>query len=250
MMMIMRLNEIRRHQFLEETEKAKELYLKTITEIGLKEDPNWELEEEPLDEFKYESEYLVLGRIAEDFGDLHIAKRLFEECYRRWPDDMRSVKDLARVYRKLNLPNKSEMMYRLALSYDNDDRNTLREMSELYLELNRPLDALAWLQRALLLDPLEAENYLLVAKALKKIDKVEESIKMFRAAAILDVRRYEATLRGKITEAYAEEIGDAEELNDIYEVNEEIMEWTKKSMKYFHSRKGAREQQNARRSGE
>ncbi len=36
-----------------------------------------------------------------------------------------------RVYRKLNLPNKSEMMYRLVLSYDNDDRNTLREMSEL-----------------------------------------------------------------------------------------------------------------------
>jgi hypothetical protein len=57
-------------------------------------------------------------------------------------------------------------------------------------------------------------------------------------------------LREKITEAYAEEIGDAEELNDIYEVNEEIMEWTKKSMKYFHSRKGAREQQDARRSGE
>ena len=46
MIMIMRLNEIRRHQFLEETEKAKELYLKTITEIGLKEDPNWELEED------------------------------------------------------------------------------------------------------------------------------------------------------------------------------------------------------------
>ncbi len=126
----------------------------------------------------------MLGRIAEDFGDLHIARRLFEECYRRWPDDMRSVKDLARVYRKLNLPNKSEMMYRLALSYDNDDRNALREMSELYLELNRPLDALAWLQRALLLDPFEAENYLLVAKALKMIDKVEESIKMFRAAAL------------------------------------------------------------------
>ena len=57
-------------------------------------------------------------------------------------------------------------------------------------------------------------------------------------------------MRGRITEAYAEEIGDAEELNDIYEVNEEIMEWTKKSMKYFHSRKGAKEQQNARRSDE
>ena len=56
---------------------------------------------------------------------------------------------------------------------------------------------------------------------------------MFRAAALLDVRRYEATLRGKITKAYAEEIGDAEELNDIYEVNEEIMEWTKKSHEVF-----------------
>jgi Tfp pilus assembly protein PilF len=69
--------------------------------------------------------------VASYFKEDGIAEALLEECYNRWPEDVGCMIELAYIYKKLGKYSKSELMYRVALSYESDNEVAVRELQKI-----------------------------------------------------------------------------------------------------------------------
>ncbi|HRV03115.1 MAG TPA: hypothetical protein P5539_15575 [Mesotoga sp.] len=173
-----------------------------------------------------DEELLDLGHIAYLFDDTETAESLLEEHYSRKPNDIEGMVFLGKVYRKRKKPYKSELMFRAALSEDKDNMKAVEELVYLYLETDRPLDALAWVQKLLRLDPRTPKNYFLAGKALENLDKEEQSRRYIIASMILD---QSSSFRGSLQSFYEDRLGESITIADLFDGKEVIEEWVGKN---------------------
>jgi len=167
-----------------------------------------------------------LGHIAYLFDDTETAESLLEEHYSRKPNDIEGMIFLGKIYKKRNKPHKSELMFRAALSEDKDNMKAVEELVYLYLETGRPLDALAWVQKLLRLDPRTPKNYFLAGKALENLDKAEQSRRYIIAGMILDLFGF---FGGSLQSFYEDRLGDSITIADLFDGKEVIEEWVGKN---------------------
>jgi len=167
-----------------------------------------------------------LGHIAYLFDDTETAESLIEEHYSRKPNDIEGVVFLGMIYKKRNKPYKSELMFRAALSEDKDNMKAVEELVYLYLETDRPLDALAWVQKLLRLDPRTPKNYFLAGKALENLDKKEQSRRYIIAGMILDLYGLSG---GSLQSFYEARLGESITIADLFDGKEVIEEWVGKN---------------------
>ena len=173
-----------------------------------------------------EEELWDLSHIAYLFDDTETAESLLEEHYSRKPNDIEGMVFLGKVYKKRKKPYKSELMFRAALSEDKDNIHAIEELVYLYLETDRPLDALAWVQKLLRLDPKTPRNYLLAGKALENLDKPEQSRRYITAGMILDLS---GLTGGSLRNFYEDKLGESITIADLYDAREVIQEWIEKN---------------------
>jgi len=167
-----------------------------------------------------------LGHIAYLFDDTETAESLIEEHYSRKPHDIEGMVFLGKIYKKRNKPHKSELMFRAALSEDKDNMKAVEELVYLYLETDRPLDALAWVQKLLRLDPRTPKNYFLAGKALENLDKPEQSRRYIIAGMILDLS---SSFGGSLQSFYEDRLGGSITIADLFDAREVIQEWVEKN---------------------
>jgi len=167
-----------------------------------------------------------LGHISYLFDDTETAESLLEEHYSRKPNDIEGMVFLGKIYKKRNKPHKSELMFRAALSEDKDNMKAVEELVYLYLETDRPLDALAWVQKLLRLDPRTPKNYFLAAKALESLDREEQSRRYIIAGMILDLSSF---FGGSLQSFYEDRLGESITIADLYDAREVIEEWVGKN---------------------
>jgi tetratricopeptide (TPR) repeat protein len=173
-----------------------------------------------------EEELWDVGHIAYLFDDTETAESLLEEHYSRKPNDIEGMVFLGKIYRKRNKPHKSELMFRAALSEDKDNMKAVEELVYLYLETDRPLDALAWVQKLLRLDPRTPKNYFLAGKALENLDREEQSRRYIIAGMILDLS---SCFGGSLQSFYEDRLGESITIADLYDAREVIQEWVEKN---------------------
>ena len=167
-----------------------------------------------------------LGHISYLFDDTETAESLLEEHYSRKPNDTDGMVFLGKIYKKRKKLYKSELMFRAALSLDKDHMKAVEELVYLYLETERPLDALAWVQKLLRLDPRTPKNYFLAGKALEKLDREEQSRRYIIAGMILDLFGF---FGGSLQSFYEERLGDSITIADLCDAREVIQEWVEKN---------------------
>lgn len=167
-----------------------------------------------------------LGHVAYLFDDTETAESLLEEHYSRKPSDIEGMVFLGKIYKKRNKPYKSELMFRAALSEDKDNMKAVEELVYLYLETDRPLDALAWVQKLLRLDPRTPKNYFLAGKALENLDKEEQSRRYIIAGMILDLSSF---FGGSPQSFYEDRLGESITIADLCDAREVIEEWVGKN---------------------
>jgi len=167
-----------------------------------------------------------LGHIAYLFDDTETAESLIEEHYSRKPNDIEGMVFLGKIYKKRKKPYKSELMFRAALSDDKDNMKAVEELVYLYLETDRPLDALAWVQKLLRLDPRTPKNYFLAGKALENLDKEEQSRRYIIAGMILDLYGLSG---GSLQSFYEDRLGESITIADLFDGKEVIEEWVGKN---------------------
>jgi len=173
-----------------------------------------------------EQELWDLGHISYLFDDTETAESLIEEHYSRKPNDIEGMIFLGKIYKKRNKPYKSELMFRAALSEDKDNMKAVEELVYLYLETDRPLDALAWVQKLLRLDPRTPKNYFLAGKALENLDKEEQSRRYIIAGMILDLFGLSG---GSLQSFYEARLGESITIADLDDAREVIEEWMGKN---------------------
>ncbi len=167
-----------------------------------------------------------LGHISYLFDDTETAESLLEEHYSRKPNDIEGMVFLGKVYKKRKKPYKSELMFRAALSEDKDNMKAVEELVYLYLETDRPLDALAWVQKLLRLDPRTPKNYFLAGKALENLDREEQSRRSIIAGMILDLFGLSG---GSLQSFYEARLGESITIADLCDAREVIQEWVEKN---------------------
>ena len=167
-----------------------------------------------------------LGHISYLFDDTETAESLIEEHYSRKPNEIEGMVFLGKIYKKRNKPYKSELMFRATLSEDKDNMKAVEELVYLYLETERPLDALAWVQKLLRLNPRTPKNYFLASKALEKLDKEEQSRRYIIAGMILDLYRLSG---GSLQSFYEDRLGKSITIADLCDAREVIEEWVGKN---------------------
>ena len=173
-----------------------------------------------------EEELWDLGHIAYLFDDTETAESLIEEHYSRKPNDIEGMVFLGKIYKKRKKPYKSELMFRAALWEDKDNMKAVEELVYLYLDTDRPLDALAWAQKLLRLDPRTPKSYFLAGKALENLDKPEQSRRYIIAGMILDL----SSSRGSsFQNFYEDKLGESITIADLFEGKEIIEEWVGKN---------------------
>jgi len=167
-----------------------------------------------------------LGHIAYLFDDTETAESLIEEHYSRKPNDTEGMVFLGKIYKKRKKPYKSELMFRAALSEGKDNMRAVEELAYLYLDTDRPLDALAWVQKLLRLDPRTPENYFLAGKTLENLDKPEQSRRYIIAGMILDLS---SSGGSSFQNFYEDKLGESITIADLYDAREVIEEWVGKN---------------------
>jgi len=167
-----------------------------------------------------------LGHISYLFDYTETAESFIEEHYSRKPNDIEGMVFLGKIYKKRKKPYKSELMFRAALSEDKDNMKAVEELVYLYLETERPLDALAWVQKLLRLDPRTPKNYFLAGKALENLDKVEQSRRYIIAGMILDLFGF---FGGSLQSFYEARLGESITIADLCDAREVIQEWVGKN---------------------
>ena len=218
--------------FLLETdrrEEAKALYGQVIEELGLKAAapagsiaPG--LPDQKHDDLSFR-QYLALANVASYFKEDGVAEALLEECYNRWPEDVGCMIELAYIYKKLGKYSKSELMYRVALSYENDNEVAVRELGLLYMETERPLEALCWFHRLLRLCPVNPIGYFLASEALERLGKKERSRKYLLSSIVMNNALKEPVLHFTNNDLFIHRLGESVSTVELLESRDVIEEW-------------------------
>ncbi|KUK93709.1 MAG: Uncharacterized protein XE05_0964, partial [Thermotogales bacterium 46_20] len=146
--------------------------------------------------------------------------------YSRKPNDIEGMVFLGKIYKKRKKPYKSELMFRAALWEDKDNMKAVEELVYLYLDTDRPLDALAWAQKLLRLDPRTPKSYFLAGKALENLDKPEQSRRYIIAGMILDLS---GSRGSSFQNFYEDKLGESITIADLDDAREVIEEWVGKN---------------------
>jgi len=210
-------------------EEAKTLYGQVIEELGLKAGAPAGSIAPGLPDQKHDDlslrQYLTLANVASYFKEDGVAEALLEECYNRWPEDVGCMIELAYIYKKLGKYSKSELMYRVALSYENDNEVAVRELGLLYLETERPLEALCWFHRLLRLCPVNPIGYFLASEALERLGKKERSRKYLLSSIVMNNALKEPVLHFTNNDLFIHRLGESVSTVELLESRDVIEEW-------------------------
>ncbi len=210
-------------------EEAKALYGQVIEELGLKTGAPAGSIVPGLPDQKHDDlslrQYLTLANVASYFKEDGVAEALLEECYNRWPEDVGCMIELAYIYKKLGKYSKSELMYRVALSYENDNEVAVRELGLLYMETERPLEALCWFHRLLRLCPVNPIGYFLASEALERLGKKERSRKYLLSSIVMNNALKEPVLHFTNNDLFIHRLGESVSTVELLESRDVIDEW-------------------------
>ena len=210
-------------------EEAKALYGQVIEELGLKANAPVGSIAPGLPDQKHDDlslrQYLTLANVASYFKEDGVAEALLEECYNRWPEDVGCMIELAYIYKKLGKYSKSELMYRAALSYENDNEVAVRELGLLYMETERPLEALCWFHRLLRLCPVNPIGYFLASEALERLGKKERSRKYLLSSIVMNNALKEPVLHFTNNDLLIHRLGESVSTVELLESRDVIEEW-------------------------
>ena len=170
-------------------------------------------------------QYLALANVASYFKEDGVAEALLEECYNRWPEDVGCMIELAYIYKKLGKYSKSELMYRVALSYESDNEVAVRELGLLYMETERPLEALCWFHRLLRLCPVNPIGYFLASEALERLGKKERSRKYLLSSIVMNNALKEPVLHFTNNDLFIHRLGESVSTVELLESRDVIDEW-------------------------
>ncbi len=214
---------------MQRQEEAKALYGQVIEELGLKIGAPVGSIAPGLPNQKHEDlsfrQYFTLANVASYFKEDGVAEALLEECYNRWPEDVGCMIELAYIYKKLGKYSKSELMYRVALSYENDNEVAVRELGLLYLETERPLEALCWFHRLLRLCPVNPLAYFLASEALERLGKKERSRKYLLSSIVMNNALKEPVLHFTNNDLFIHRLGESVSTVELLESRDVIEEW-------------------------
>ena len=132
---------------------------------------------------------------------------------------------LAYKYKKLGKYCKSELMYRAALSYENDNEVAVRELGLLYMETERPLEALCWFHRLLRLCPVNPIGYFLASEALERLGKKERSRKYLLSSIVMNNALKEPLLHFTNNDLFIHRLGESVSTVELLESRDVIEEW-------------------------
>jgi len=210
-------------------EEAKALYGQVIEELGLKAGVPAGSIAPGLPDQKHDDlslrQYLTLANVASYFKEDGVAESLLEECYNRWPEDVDCMIELAYIYKKLGKHSKSELMYRAALSYESDNEVAVRELGLLYMETDRPLEALCWFHRLLRLCPINPIGYFLASEALERLGKKERSRKYLLSSIVMNHALKEPVLHFTNNDLFIHKLGESVSTVELLESRDVIDEW-------------------------
>ncbi|MGV8104002.1 MAG: tetratricopeptide repeat protein [Mesotoga sp.] len=214
---------------MQRREEAKALYGQVIEELGLKAGVPAGSIAPGLPDQKHDDlslrQYLTLANVASYFKEDGIAEALLEECYNRWPEDVGCMIELAYIYKKLGKYSKSELMYRVALSYESDNEVAVRELGLLYMETERPLEALCWFHRLLRLCPVNPIGYFLASEALERLGKKERSRKYLLSSIVMNNALKEPVLHFTNNDLLIHRLGESVSTVELLESRDVIEEW-------------------------
>ncbi len=214
---------------MQRREEAKALYGQVIEELGLKAGVPAGSIAPGLPDQKHDDlslrQYLTLANVASYFKEDGIAEALLEECYNRWPEDVGCMIELAYIYKKLGKYSKSELMYRVALSYESDNEVAVRELGLLYMETERPLEALCWFHRLLRLCPVNPIGYFLASEALERLGKKERSRKYLLSSIVMNNALKEPVLHFTNNDLFIHRLGESVSTVELLESRDVIEEW-------------------------
>ncbi len=209
-------------------EEARALYGQVIEELGLKAGVPAGSIAPGLSGEKHDlslRQYLTLANVASYFKEDNVAEALLEECYNRWPEDVGCMIELAYIYKKLGKYSKSELMYRVALSYESDNEVAVRELGLLYMETERPLEALCWFHRLLRLCPVNPIGYFLASEALERLGKKERSRKYLLSSIVMNNALKEPVLHFTNNDLFIHRLGESVSTVELLESRDVIDEW-------------------------
>jgi len=214
---------------MQRREEAKALYGQVIEELGLKAGVPAGSIVPGLPDQKHDDlslkQYLTLANVASYFKEDGVAESLLEECYNRWPEDVGCMIELAYIYKKLGKYSKSELMYRVALSYESDNEVAVRELGLLYMETERPLEALCWFHRLLRLCPVNPLAYFLASEALERLGKKERSRKYLLSSIVMNHALKEPVLHFTNNDLFIHRLGESVSTVELLESRDVIEEW-------------------------
>ncbi len=214
---------------MQRQEEAKALYGQVIEELGLKANASAGSIAPGLPDQKHDDlslkQYLTMANVASYFKEDGVAEALLEECYNRWPEDVGCMIELAYIYKKLGKYSKSELMYRVALSYESDNEVAVRELGLLYMETDRPLEALCWFHRLLRLCPVNPIGYFLASEALERLGKKERSRKYLLSSIVMNNALKEPVLHFTNNDLFIHRLGESVSTVELLESRDVIEEW-------------------------
>ena len=213
---------------MQRQEEAKALYGQVIEGLGLKIGAPAGSIAPGLSGEKHDlslRQYLTLANVASYFKEDGIAEALLEECYNRWPEDVGCMIELAYIYKKLGKYSRSELMYKVALSYESDNEVAVRELGLLYMETDRPLEALCWFHRLLRLCPVNPIGYFLASEALERLGKKERSRKYLLSSIVMNNALKEPVLHFTNNDLFIHRLGESVSTVELLESRDVIEEW-------------------------
>ncbi len=214
---------------MQRQEEAKALYGQVIEELGLKAGAPVGSIAPGLPDQKHDDlslrQYLALANVASYFKEDGVAEALLEECYNRWPEDVGCMIELAYIYKKLGKYSRSELMYKVALSYESDNEVAVRELGLLYMETDRPLEALCWFHRLLRLCPVNPIGYFLASEALERLGKKERSRKYLLSSIVMNNALKEPVLHFTNNDLFIHRLGESVSTVELLESRDVIDEW-------------------------
>ena len=214
---------------MQRQEEAKALYGQVIEELGLKANASAGSIAPGLPDQKHDDlslkQYLTMANVASYFKEDGVAEALLEECYNRWPEDVGCMIELAYIYKKLGKYSRSELMYKVALSYESDNEVAVRELGLLYMETDRPLEALCWFHRLLRLCPVNPIGYFLASEALERLGKKERSRKYLLSSIVMNNALKEPVLHFTNNDLFIHRLGESVSTVELLESRDVIDEW-------------------------
>ena len=129
---------------------------------------------------------LSAAALHEEMGHTDMAIATYEVTIERHPGNAVPYARLGAIYRRRAMPTEARTMYELAAERAGDDPAILFELAQLYVEEDGATpEALALLERAVLLDPAHAHAHLLLGNVYFDRRQVQKAIEQYERAGEL-----------------------------------------------------------------